>query len=291
MPKVSVLMPVYNTRPEHLRESVGSILAQTFTDFEFLILNDGSSEKGLEEVVRSFRDPRIVYVENERNLGISRSRNRLMDMARGEYLAVMDHDDVSLPERLEKQTAFLDAHPEVGVLGCQFSTMDRPGQSHLPQDDVTIKEALLVHCGDMCHPATMLRRSVLVEHGIRYEEMFSPAEDHALFCRLIPFTCFAALPDTLFVYRVWSGNTSHTRARTMEAAKEGVLSFARRDNPELWAMARARLMEIRRYRLLGLPVLTRTRTYKETRWLLLNFLPVWTGRTSLPRIIGRGKKN
>ena len=111
MPKVSVLMPVYNTRPEHLREAVQSVLSQTFTDFELLILNDGSTVQGLEEVVRSFHDPRIVYAENERNLGISRTRNRLMDMARGEYFAVMDHDDVSLPERLEKQTAFLDAHP------------------------------------------------------------------------------------------------------------------------------------------------------------------------------------
>lgn len=290
MPKVSVLMPVYNTRPEHLREAVQSVLSQTFTDFELLILNDGSTVQGLEEVVRSFHDPRIVYAENERNLGISRTRNRLMDMAQGEYFAVMDHDDVSLPERLEKQTAFLDAHPEVGVLGCQFSTMDRPGVSRLPLDDVTIKEALLVHCGDMCHPATMLRRSVLVENGIRYEEMFSPAEDHALFCRLIPCTMFAALPDRLFMYRSWSGNTSHRRARTMEAAKQGVLCFARRDNPELWAMARTKLLEIRRYRLLGLPLLTVTRTYKETRWLLFDVIPLWMGRTSLPRITGREEK-
>ncbi len=287
MPRVSVLMPVYNTRPDHLREAVSSILAQTFTDFELIVLNDGSDEPGLEEVVRSFGDVRVIYAENERNLGISRSRNRLMDMAGGEYFAVMDHDDVSLPERLEKQVAFLDSHPEVGVLGCQFSTMGRSGVSSLPLDDVAIKQSLMIHCGDMCHPATMLRRSVLERHGIRYEEMFSPAEDHALFCRLVPFTGFAALPERLFLYRSWSGNTSHRRAARMEAAKEGVLSFARRENPEIWAMARARLLDIRRYRLLGLPVLTRTRTCRETRWLLFNVLPVWVGRTSLPRMKGR----
>jgi len=112
MPRVSVLMPVYNTKPEHLREAIDSILSQTFTDFEFLILNDCSPNADVEEVVKSYDDPRIVYTVNERNLGISGARNRLLDMARGEYLAVMDHDDISLPERFEKQVAFLDAIPK-----------------------------------------------------------------------------------------------------------------------------------------------------------------------------------
>ena len=111
MPRISVLMPVYNTRPEHLREAINSILAQTFTDFEFLILNDCSTDPAVEEVVKSYDDPRIIYAVNEHNLGISGSRNKLLDMAKGEYLAVMDHDDVSLPERLEKQAAFLDCIP------------------------------------------------------------------------------------------------------------------------------------------------------------------------------------
>ena len=105
MPRVSVLLPVYNTRPEHLREAIDSILAQTFADFELLILNDCSTNADVEEVVKSYTDPRIVYAVNERNLGISPSRNRLLDMAQGEYLAVMDHDDISLPERFEKQVA------------------------------------------------------------------------------------------------------------------------------------------------------------------------------------------
>lgn len=213
MPEVSVLMPVYNTRPEHLREAMESILAQTFTDFEFLILNDASSDPRVEEVVQSFSDPRIVYAVNEKNLGISGSRNRLLDMAKGEYLAVMDHDDISLPGRLEKQVAFLKEHPDVGLVGCQFSTIGRDKISHLPLDDISLKKALMVHCGDMCHPATMLRREVLEKHHIRYEAMFSPSEDHALFCRMIPHTRFATLPEVLFCYRAWDGNTSHSQAK------------------------------------------------------------------------------
>ncbi len=162
-------MPVYNTRSEHLREAIDSILAQTFGDFEFLILNDCSTDSQVEDVVKSYSDPRIVYTVNERNLGISGARNRLLDMAKGEYLAVMDHDDISLSERFEKQVAFLDAHPEVGVLNTQFGTVGKEKSSNIAMDDITIKKALMMHCGDVCHPSCMLRRSVLEEHGIRYE--------------------------------------------------------------------------------------------------------------------------
>lgn len=285
MPRISVLMPVYNTRPEHLREAIDSILAQTFGDFEFLILNDCSTDPQVEEVMKSYSDPRIVYAVNERNLGISGARNRLLDMAQGEYLAVMDHDDISLPERFEKQVAFLDAHPEVGVLNAQFGTVGREKTSNIAMDDITIKKALMMHCSDVCHPTCMLRRSVLEAHGIRYEEMFSPSEDHALFCRLIPHTKFAALPDVLFMYRAWQGNTSHKQAKKMEAATQGVLSFARRDNPELWTMAQTHIVRKWRYRFLGLVLLTREQTWRERKWKLFGVLPVWRVKEALPKFM------
>lgn len=285
MPRVSVLMPVYNTRPEQLREAIDSILAQTFGDFEFLILNDRSTDPQVEEVVKSYSDPRIVYAVNERNLGISGARNRLLDMAKGEYLAVMDHDDISLPERFEKQVAFLDAHPEVGVLNTQFGTVGKEKTSNIAMDDITIKKALMMHCSDVCHPTCMLRRSVLEEHSIRYEEMFSPSEDHALFCRLIPHTKFAALPDVLFMYRAWQGNTSHKQAKKMEAATQGVLSFARRDNPELWTMAQTHIVRKWRYRFLGLVLLTREQTWRERKWKLFGVLPIWRVKEALPKFM------
>ena len=283
MPRVSVLMPVYNTRSEQLREAIDSILAQTFGDFEFLILNDCSTDSQVEDVVKSYSDPRIVYTVNERNLGISGARNRLLDMAKGEYLAVMDHDDISLSERFEKQVAFLDAHPEVGVLNTQFGTVGKEKSSNIAMDDITIKKALMMHCGDVCHPSCMLRRSVLEEHGIRYEEMYSPSEDHALFCRLIPHTKFAALPDVLFMYRAWQGNTSHKQAKKMEAATQGVLSFARRENPELWVMAQTHIVRKWRYRLFELVVLTKEQTWRETQWKLFGVLPIWRVKEALPK--------
>ena len=283
MPKISVLMPVYNTRPEHLREAMESILSQTFTDFEFLILNDCSTDPAVEQVVKSYADPRIVYAVNERNLGISGARNRLLDMARGEYLAVMDHDDVSLPERLEKQAAFLDSHPEVGVVGCLVENMADGHMKARPALDGDIKKMLMIHC-NLTHPSCMLRRSVLERHHIRYEALYSPAEDYALFARLIPVTEFAIVQEPLFRYRAWSGNTSNKQAKRMEAATQGIHTFMRRDNPELWAMARTHIVERRRYRLFGIPVITRVSTWREDRWLLFECLPVWTVKRLLTRI-------
>ena len=285
MPRVSVLMPVYNTRPEHLREAMESILSQTFTDFEFLILNDASADPAVEEVVKSFSDPRIVYAVNGKNLGISGSRNRLLDMAQGEYLAVMDHDDISLPERFARQVAFLDAHPEVGLLGSLVQNLMDGQVKPRPADDVEVKKMLMIHC-NLSHPSCMIRRSVLDEHGIRYEALFSPAEDYALFARLMPVTQFAILQEPLLRYRAWEGNTSHKKAKAMEAAAMGIHAFMRRDNPELWAMARTYLEKRRRCFFLGIPVLTRVDAWRETRWLLFGCIPVWKVRERLPRIEG-----
>ncbi|WP_276819896.1 glycosyltransferase family 2 protein [Mailhella massiliensis] len=271
--KISVLMPVYNTRPEHLREAMESILSQTFTDFEFLILNDASIDPCVEEVVKSFSDPRIVYAVNERNLGISGSRNRLLDMAQGEYLAVMDHDDISLPERLEKEAAFLDAHPEVGLVCCQAGSPDSDKVTDFPLDSLSIKKSLMIWCR-YCHPACMMRASVLRENGLRYESLYSPCEDHALFCRMIPFTEFAVMPEVLFLYRDWEGNTSHTRKKAMEAGKLGVLAFARRDNPELWAMAEYYQKKGEIIKVLGIPVLTVEHTARHDLWKLFDVIPL-----------------
>ena len=273
MPRISVLMPVYNTRPEYLREAMDSILSQTFTDFEFLILNDCSTDPQVEAVVKSYTDPRIVYVVNERNLGISGSRNRLLDMAKGEYLAVMDHDDISLPERLEKEINFLDTHPEVGLLCCQAGSPNSDEVTNFPLDSLSIKKSLMIWCR-YCHPACMIRASVLREHGLRYEAMFSPCEDHALFCRMIPYTEFAVLPEVLFLYRNWEGNTSHTRQKALEAGKLGVLSFAHRENPELWAMAQYYQKTGESIKILGLTVMTVEHTYQYDLWKLFDAIPL-----------------
>ena len=115
-PVISVILPVYNAE-RFLREAIDSVLKQTFVDFEFIILNDGSTDK-TEDIILSYKDPRIRYVKNEKNLKLIKTLNKGVDMARGKYIARMDADDISLPERFEKEVAYLEAHPDVAVVSC-----------------------------------------------------------------------------------------------------------------------------------------------------------------------------
>lgn len=273
MTKISVLMPVYNTPENYLREAVESILAQTCADFEFLILNDASTDDNVEKVIKSYDDKRIRYWRNDKNLGISLSRNKLIGLSRGEYLAVFDHDDVSLPERLEKQAAFLDAYPEVGVVGCWYRILGAKDKvCRFPAEDREIKE-IMIHSCCVCHPASMIRKSVLVEHNIGYENDYTPAEDYALWCRLLSKTRFANLPEVLFAYRNHECNTSHLQKEKMADAAVRIQNFVRRDNPELWAAAEAKLQETVKVRLFGLlPLLTIKRNRNREFWLLFGFI-------------------
>ena len=120
MPKISVIMPIYNTKTKHLQQAIESILNQSFTDFEFLILNDTPKNTELDDIVTAYSDNRIQYMKSECNLGVAEAHNRLLKMAKGKYIAIMDHDDISLPQRLEQQYAFMESHEDVGVCGTGY---------------------------------------------------------------------------------------------------------------------------------------------------------------------------
>ena len=234
MPRISVLTPIYNTRPVHLCAMMESVLNQTFTDFEFIILNNSPENKELKNIVKSYKDPRIVYAENEKNMGISASRNQLIEMARGEYLAVCDHDDISAPQRFEKQSAFLDAHPAVGVIGCAVRWMTaKPYVSFYPKENMDIKKKLMHNC-HLSHPGAMIKKSVLTRNNIRYEEQYSPAEDYMLWCRLIEFTQFHGLQDILLEYRVHDSRASVLQAQRMHDAMQEIRLYVRNKYPALY---------------------------------------------------------
>ena len=232
MVKVSVLMPVYRTNESYLREAIESILGQSFSDFEFLILDD-CPEDDRESIVKSYDDKRIKYFKNERNLGITPSRNKLIEMAKGEYLAVFDHDDISMPERFAKQVEYLDNHPEVGVIGCVVKLMSNGKISRNPINNDDIKRSLMTICA-VTHPASMIRKSVLVDNNIRYEEKYSPSEDYALWCRLIPYTEFYNLDDILLLYRDHENNTTHNQKQKMTNATVAIRAFVKADNPAIY---------------------------------------------------------
>ena len=225
-------MPIWNTREDHLREAVESILHQSFEDFEYLILNDSPDNTKLDEIVASYGDLRIRYERNEQNMGITPSRNKLLQMAEGEYIAIFDHDDISDPTRLEKQVAYLDAHPEVGVLGSWVREFPLDKTVRYPENDEEIRMGPMWGCV-VPHSAAMVRRKVLEEHGIMYEERFSPSEDYALWCQLIPHTQFHNLPEVLFRYRMHANNTSKSQATRMDNATYAIRAFVKADNPAI----------------------------------------------------------
>ena len=121
-PLVSVAMPAYNSE-EYVKQAIDSVLAQTFSDFELIIVNDGSSDRS-KEIILSYTDERIRYLENEKNLGIVKTRNRCIANAAGKYIAVLDNDDIALPFRLEEQVRFLEANSDYGVCGSFYRIID-----------------------------------------------------------------------------------------------------------------------------------------------------------------------
>ena len=222
MPRVSVLTPIYNTKPEHLCECIESILAQTFTDFEFLILNDSPANIALDEVVARYKDSRIKYIKNTKNLGISETRNKLIHLARGEYLAIFDHDDISVPTRLAQQVEYLDANPAVGVVSGWLEYFGHDTCIwRTPENDFDIKVGLTANCS-LAHTAAMMRKSVLIDNNIEYESFYSPAEDYRLWARLMDVTKFHNLQTVLVKYRCFDKNTSVTLANKMEAARTAI---------------------------------------------------------------------
>ena len=272
-PKVSVLVPVYRTNPAFLREAIRSVLAQTYADFELVILDDCPDDPR-ESVVREFGDARIRYARNDRNLGITPSRNRLVDMARGEYLAVFDHDDVSRPTRLEREVAYLDTHPECGVVSSWTRVIPSGEVRRRAADDGEIRLGLMGGCC-VSHTAAMIRASALKAAGVRYEEAFSPAEDYALFLKLVPHVRFHNSPEVLLDYRWHGGNTSAAQSAKMSVAADLARLWAARNLPDLHDEFLVRAPLVSRVRLFGVPGLLKVvRTPSLTKVFVFGFIPL-----------------
>jgi glycosyltransferase involved in cell wall biosynthesis len=216
MPKVTVLMSVFNGE-QFLGAAIESILGQTLSDFEFLIMNDGSTDKS-KDIVLSYRDPRIRFVENERNLGLIASLNKGLDLARGEYIARMDADDISYPERLQLQVDYMDNHPKVGACGTcikifgdgiRLSTL-----RSVPDDHETIRTRLLF-VNSINHSTVMLRKSFFDRFALRYGN-FKYAEDYELWIRCIEHFELHNLPDFTIRHRI--SETSVTRSNPQGVA-------------------------------------------------------------------------
>ena len=192
-------MPVYNAS-SFLKESIDSILSQSFTDFEFLIINDGSTDPSA-NIIDSYTDYRIKHIKFPVNGGITKALNTGLDIAQGEYIARMDADDLALPQRLEKQVMFMDQNPDVGVSGTWVEYFGkRKGVMMAPQNHKEILWTLLFG-SPFFHPSVIMRTKLIRE--IKYPSDFPHAEDYALWMKLSDRTQFANLSEPLLKYR-WS---------------------------------------------------------------------------------------
>lgn len=257
-PKVSVLTPLYNTKEQYLRECIESILNQTYKNYEFILLNDSPDNKDLARIVKEYDDPRIVYLENEANLGISASRNKLIKLAKGEYLAIFDHDDISLPNRLALEVEYLDNNPNIGVVSGNIIFFPEPRSEKQPSDNIEIK-AKLMHEMVVPHTAIMLRKEILEKNNIYYEEFYSPAEDYRLVLRLIGCTMFHNLDEFIVKYRRENSNTSYFQSKKMEDRGALCRNYAAQTYPFFFA----------------LDANTHLYQNKKNNWIyLFNFLPL-----------------
>lgn len=226
-PKVTVLMPVYNAE-KYVGEAINSILNQTFIDFEFLIINDGSTDNSL-DVIKSFDDLRIKLINNEMNLGISPTLNKGIDIAQGDYLARMDADDISLSIRLEKQVEFMDSHQHIGICGSWVQTFDKSGDQSIWKYPQTHEELLFLLLFNTCfaHPSVCIRKQVFLDSKLRYRQEFVPAEDYYLWAELASITQFFNLQEVLLRYRFSEtqiSNDSLLRQKNVSMIKRKVLN-------------------------------------------------------------------
>lgn len=287
-PKISVLTPIYNTQESALRAMIDSILNQTYTDFEFLILNDSPDNKKLKEIVKSYKDKRIKYYENKENLGITKSRNKLIDLARGEYLAVADHDDISMPNRFELELNFLEKNPHIGAVGgnvIEIKDGTPLPYSARPVHDHDIKLSLVndTYVCNPIHSGCMIRKSVLIESGVRYNEKWSPCEDRMLFLDLMAHTCFHNLEDIVLKY-IWTGeNTTLRHWQKMYDLPPQIVIYARQKYPmyyDEWKLKQLTQKPPKtthiNIKLFGfIPLFSITNKHDNIKFYLFNIIPIF----------------
>jgi glycosyltransferase involved in cell wall biosynthesis len=204
-PAVSIILPAYNCE-KYIGKAIQSVLLQTFTDLELIIINDGSTDN-TEELIQSFNDRRIVYIKNNKNEGLIYSLNRAIALAHGKYIARMDADDISKPERLAKQRSFLDQHADITVVACTIEFINEKeeitGVWDLDRQTITpgqIKKAILKqNC--IAHPTVMIRSKIIKE--LKYKPYQKNIEDYDLWLRMLSRGYkIAKLDEPLLLYRI-----------------------------------------------------------------------------------------
>lgn len=212
LPKVSVVMPVYNGEA-YLRQAIDSILAQTFVDFELVLINDGSTDASV-SIIESYRDPRIRLYNNTQNSGLAAVRNRGIRESQGQYIAWLDCDDISLPERLMKQVDLLDGKPHIGLCGTWVKAIgDAKDNIWKYPTDPDFVRARMLFDDPLATSSVMMRAACVRERGLQFDLDYPPAEDYELWERISRDWGVTNIPEVLTLYRIHSTQTSVMKAK------------------------------------------------------------------------------
>lgn len=210
-PKITVITTVFNC-DNYISGSIESIINQTFKDYEFIVINDGSDDN-TGKLIHDFskRDKRLTVIENSENLGRVRSLNKALEKASGKYVALQDADDISLPERLMKQYIFLEENPDYVLIGTDITVIDEKGMElskpTRPEKNLEAKFSLLFRC-TFANPSIMFRKDTVDEFNIRYEDNFLHSEDFRFISRISCYGKVHNLKDKLLSYRNHKSNNS-----------------------------------------------------------------------------------
>ncbi len=213
---VSIVFPCRNAE-RYIRAALESILEQSYRELEILVI-DNASDDGTPGIVAEYaaRDPRIKYLGNETDIGIAGSINRGLREATGELVARMDADDIAMPERIAKQVAYMEANPDCVICGTDIVLIngegERIGRREFATRDADIKRGMLVEI-PFCHPATMFRRSAVVEGGVFYDEQWRTVEDRDFWLRLADHGLYANISEDLMLYRISETSMKYAECR------------------------------------------------------------------------------
>lgn len=211
---VTVLMSVYKEDENWMRASIESILNQTYSDFDFIIINDNPDRTLNDNIVEFYamKDSRIRYYKNDTNIGLARTLNKGLQLAKGKYIARMDADDISMPTRLAKQIQYMESNPDCVVCGTKYKIMGKPWKriDNICVDSDSAK-AQLVLSTCFGHPTVMIRKEVLDLNGLKYDIAYDNAEDYKIWADLSWYGSFYNIPENLLEYRLNYGGVSKTK--------------------------------------------------------------------------------
>ena len=223
MPQTTVLIPTYNCA-KYILETLKSVLSQTYTDYELLIIDDGSTDD-TEKKIRGIKDNRLVYLKNPNNLGIVETLNKGIKMAKGKYIARMDADDVMVGNRLQEQVDFLEANPSYGMVGGWYEIMDAEGKKRnllkTSENHEDAKLGLLFR-NQFAHPAITMRTALARE--LKYSQEFIYTEDYDLWCRMAEVAKVANLQNVFLHYRWYPENSCNTKQKELKGNVVKLLS-------------------------------------------------------------------